>query len=65
MTLIEAAFQQCALMILHDECPPERKHYLCMQQEDDSINDCTQCWNNYLWGLTMGTIELPERRAAR
>ena len=65
MTIRELAFQQCAFMILTDQCPPERKHYLCMQGEDD-VRDCTQCWSNYLWGLTMGTIELPkaERRAA-
>ena len=58
MTIKEAAFQQCAFMILHDQCPPDSKHYLCMKEEDDSIGDCTQCWSNYVWGLTMGTIEL-------
>lgn len=58
MTVKEAALQQCALMILSDQCPPDRKHYLCMMGEDET-GDCTQCWSNYLWGLTMGTIELP------
>lgn len=54
-------------MILNDQCPPERKHYLCMQGEDDTARDCTQCWSNYLWGITFGTIELPreERRATK
>ena len=66
MTLMESALSHCAFMILHDQCPPERKHYPGMRVEDDSIGDCcTQCWNDYLFGLTMGTIELPrkERRA--
>jgi len=65
MTITEAAFSQCAFMILFDQCPPDTNHYLCMKEEDDSIVDCTQCWSNYLWGLTMGTIEpyIENRRA--
>ena len=57
---------QCAFMILRDECPPEREHYLCMKGEDDSP-DCAQCWGDYLWGVGAGTIELPreERRATK
>ena len=47
MTIKEAAFFQCAFMILHDQCPPERKHYLCMTEEDDSVQDCIQCWSRY------------------
>lgn len=62
MTMKEAAFQQCAFMILADQCPPDRKHYLCAIEEDDTDRDCTQCWSNYLWGLSMGTIELPEMK---
>lgn len=61
MTIAEAAFSQCEFMILHDQCPPETRHYLCMKEEDDSIRDCTQCWSDYLWGLTMGKIELPRK----
>lgn len=67
MTRKEYALRQCALMILHDQCPPEQKHYLCMKEEDDSTFDCTLCWGNYLSGIAAGTIELPEaekRRAA-
>lgn len=66
MTVKEAAFQRCAFMILHDQCPPAREHYLRLMGEDDSAQDCTQCWSNYLWGLTMETVELPktEGRAA-
>ena len=37
----------CAFMILRDECPPEREHYLCMKGEDDSP-DCAKCWGDYL-----------------
>lgn len=65
MTKKENALRQCALMILYDQCPPERKHYLCMKEEDDGTFDCTQCWDNYLSGIAAGTVELPksERRA--
>lgn len=45
MTITEAALSRCAFMILHDQCQPEREHYLCMKMEDDCIGDCcTQCW---------------------
>ncbi len=46
----ESALWDCARMILHDQCPPEREHYLCMKAEDDTP-DCTLCWDNYLWGV--------------
>ncbi len=61
----ESALLKCARMILHDQCPPERKYYLCMKEEDDSTCDCTLCWNNYLWGVVSGVIEVPkeEKRA--
>lgn len=59
MTLKEDAFRECALMILNDQCPPDRKHYLCMESEDDAGGQCAQCWNNYLWGIMRGAIELP------
>lgn len=63
MTTAEDAFRQCALMILHDQCPPDRRHYMCMQEEDESIGFCcTQCWSDFLWELTNGTIELPKKQ---
>ncbi len=64
VTKKESDLQRCAFMILHDQCPPDRKHYLCMKQEDDT-GDCTLCWDNYLRGVIAGKIELPkeERRA--
>lgn len=66
MTKKEYALRQCARMILDDQCPPERKHYLCMKAEDESAVDCTKCWDDYLWGIAVGTVELPNdgRRAA-
>lgn len=60
MTQKEYAFLECARMILFDQCPPERKHYLCMVSEDCTAN-CTQCWSDYLWKVGMGTIEPPRR----
>ncbi len=56
LTQKESVFLQCARMILANQCPPERKHYLCMSQED-YIEDCTMCWSNYLWGLSTGSID--------
>ena len=65
MTKKESDLRECALMILHDQCPPDRKHYLCMTGEDDTALDCTQCWDSYLGCIAAGTIEIPkeERRA--
>ena len=61
----ENAFFECACMILYDQCPPEREHYLCMRAEDDSAVDCTQCWNNYLLKLAAGTVEFPKMKRGR
>lgn len=59
VTKKEVALLDCARMILFDQCPPDNKHYLCMKQEDDTP-DCTLCWDNYLWGVIAGKIELPK-----
>ena len=63
-TVKEAMLYKCAEMILFDECPPERKYYLCMVSED-CTGDCTLCWCNYLMGIGAGTIGpwKAERRA--
>ena len=58
----EHALSRCANMILHDMCPPDNKYYLCMEEEDYSIEpDCTLCWDNYLWGIKTGAIEIPTK----
>ncbi len=57
LTQKESAFLKCAEMILRDECPPDRKHYLCLQQEDDAESDCAQCWINYMWKIGSGEIK--------
>jgi len=62
LTEKESAFLQCAHMILADQCPPDRKHYLCMKQEDDT-GDCAQCWSNFLWGI--GSDEIKLRKVKR
>lgn len=59
LTEKEAAFLKCAEMILADQCPPDCKHYLCVGNTDHA-GCCARCWNNYLWGIGMGTIELPK-----
>lgn len=67
LTKKEFDLLKCARMILQDQCPPQRQHYLCMMGEDDSDLDCTLCWSNYLEGVAGDVIELPkmERRIAR
>lgn len=62
MTRQTADIYQCARMILFDQCPPDREHYLCMMGEDDTALDYTQCWDNYLQGVAAGEIKLPSRR---
>lgn len=63
LTKKENAFRECAQMILADQCPPDRNHYLCMVSED-CTGSCTLCWINYLWAIGAGTAELPRKRAA-
>lgn len=62
LTEKESALAECANMILFDQCPPDRMHYLCMKEEDDTICNCTQCWRDYLWGIRAGTIKLPSKK---
>lgn len=57
MTKSSFSLYQCAKMILRDQCPPDRKHYLCMVSEDDT-GDCATCWDKYLYGVAAGAIEL-------
>ena len=44
----------CAMAILRDECPDDRRFYLCMMgEEGDEYADtpggpCARCWENYL-----------------
>jgi hypothetical protein len=42
-----------ALMILHDQCPPDNKMYYCNMGEDPEC-DCTMCWSNYLFWAQNG-----------
>lgn len=61
MSLKEHTFYYCAQMILNDQCPPEREHYLCMKQEDGDVEcSCIECWNNYLWELQQRVFEVAE-----
>lgn len=61
LTKRESEIYRCACMILNDQCPPDRKYYLCLRAEDDSIeSDCLLCWDNYLRSIAAGTIELPK-----
>ena len=50
VTKKEGALLDCARMILFDQCPPDNKHYLCMEGEDDAP-DCALCWDRYLHGV--------------
>ena len=59
----ENALWDCAFMILRDECPPDREHYLCMKQEEACGCDCFRCWDHYLRGIGGETIEFPRKPA--
>jgi len=60
LTEKESALLKCAHMILADQCPPNRKYYLCMVSED-CTGDCTQCWLNYLWDIGADIVK-PSRK---
>lgn len=34
----------CCLMILADQCPPDRSMYLCTRDEEGT---CAECWRHY------------------
>lgn len=57
VTAKEAALEKCALMILADQCPPDRKHYLCMELEDGSETACSFCWRNYIRAVLAGAAD--------
>lgn len=44
---------QLALKILHDECPPDNRMYLCTMGEEPEC-DCETCWENYLFWARNG-----------
>ena len=39
---------QLARMILHDQCPQDKRMYLCNMGEEPECN-CTECWDKYLF----------------
>lgn len=47
---------QLARMILHDQCPPDNRMYLCTMGEETEC-DCTTCWDNYLFWAVNGYKE--------
>ncbi|MBQ2991679.1 MAG: hypothetical protein IJD60_10405 [Clostridia bacterium] len=49
---------QCALLILKDACPPERRMYYCRFGEDDTP-DCETCWQRYLEYVAGGRRDDP------
>lgn len=42
-----------ARMILHNQCPPDNRMYLCNMGEEPEC-DCTMCWDNYLFWAVNG-----------
>lgn len=45
----------CALMILDDACPPDRRFYRCeMRCEDELDGTCDACWRAYLFFVMNG-----------
>lgn len=48
----------CAHMILNDQCPPDRRAYLCMHGEEPE-DGCLSCWSNYLHYVAAGKTGHP------
>lgn len=52
-----------AIMILRDECPPDRRAYLCNHgEEDNDDTNCVRCWENYLLNAINGETGHPYQR---
>ena len=45
---------ECALLLLDDECPPERCMQLCGMEEDATEDACRRCWKQYLYYVANG-----------
>ena len=45
-----------ALMVVHDECPPDNRMYLCRMGEEPESR-CEECWSNYLLWASNGYQE--------
>lgn len=44
---------ELARMIVHNECPPDNRMYLCRFGEEAECR-CTECWDNYLFYAVNG-----------
>ena len=52
---------QLARMILHDQCPPDNRMYLCRFGEEPECR-CVECWDNYLLYAVNGYDRDPYER---
>lgn len=51
-----------ALMILADECPPDRSFYACRMACQGELDDvCADCWRQYLYHAANGGTVDPYR----
>lgn len=50
----------CAMMILEDECPPEKGSQLCKIEDVDDGTACKRCWKRYIHYVANG--RKPTRR---
>lgn len=56
---MEKKMFELARMILHNECPPDNRMYLCNMGEEPEC-DCTECWDKYLFWAVNGYREEDE-----
>ena len=58
MTNKEQLLFQAARQILQDQCPKDKKYYLCKKYngEDEEIR-CMECWDNYLLAIINGEVD--------
>lgn len=52
---------QLALLILHDNCPPDPTKYLC-KMDKECKNVCKRCWEKYLFWAANGYKGDPYKR---
>lgn len=52
----------CGMLLVEDDCPPEREAYLCARQEDFDEEVCARCWRTYLLAVSNGKASPTMRR---
>ena len=56
------SFYEIGLMILADQCPPDRKYYMCRMGCAGELDDvCARCWRLYMQHVASAGTSDPYR----